>query len=126
MVLLIMRTYLLLIFIFLSTGLNGSGYDYEYSVEGFYLKVPVKYNTLAKTEDGEIKKIDYVYTETSDIKDGVYSIRLIEEADDKLYNISGTDLYVLMDWFKLFISKDAILKVSSYGGHKFGKIILED
>jgi hypothetical protein len=106
--------------------IKGGKYDDEYNVEGFYVKVDVKYNTFAKTSDGEIKKIDYVLTETTDIKDGTYSVTLVEEEDDKLYNIRGTDLYILMDWFKIFVVKDAILKVTSYSGYKFGKIILED
>lgn len=57
MVLLIMRNlFLIFLFLLLSSNINGFRYDEEFIVEGFYVRTPVKYNTLAKTEDGEVKK----------------------------------------------------------------------
>lgn len=111
-----------IIFIFLIV-LTYTSYGQEYKdwdnhdVIRFYKKVELDYNSL--DEDGE--EIDAVYVPTKKVEDGIYEVE-VKKVSSKLYQISGTNIYMYFRYSPYLYNYDeGILEVSYNSGTLYEK-----
>ena len=115
----IMKRYILIFLI--SFTYNSYGQDYKewdnHDVIRFYKKVELDYNSLDK--DGE--EIEEVYVPTKKIDDGTYEIE-VKKVSSKLYQISGTNIYMYFRYSPyLYNFDEGILEVSYNSGTLYEK-----
>lgn len=115
----IMKRYILIFLI--AFTYNSYGQDYKewdnHDVIRFYKKVELDYNSLDK--DGE--EIEEVYVPTKKIDDGTYEIE-VKKISSKLYQISGTNIYMYFRYSPYLYSFDeGILEVSYNTGTLYEK-----
>lgn len=111
----------IILFLIMTFSLCSYGQEYkewdDHDVIRFYKKIELDYNSL--DEDGE--EIDAVYVPTKDVEDGIYEIE-VKKVSSKLYQISGTNIYMYFRYSPYLYNYDeGILEVSYNSGTLYEK-----
>jgi hypothetical protein len=122
-----MKTHLLLIllFTFFSSDLFAQNYEKweDHDVVRFYEKkeMTLDYNSLDK-DGNDIYDTEITYFLPTKVKDGIYEVEVDEKINPKLWQIKGTNIYILFRYNPyLYKYDEGILKVSHSSGTFYKK-----
>lgn len=101
-------------------------YCEEYYIDKIFIEYKPKYVVYSKSIDGgDITESEFLLVEDYSIKDGIYDVTLWDEGND-MYRVGETGYHIKMDWVKIFVAQEVVMKIVTYQGRKLGYIIMED
>ncbi len=110
----------IIFFTFFSTGISAQDYKEwdHHDITSYYEKkeITLDYNSLDK-DGNELYNRTIIYFVPTKIKDGVYEVEVNDKISSKLWQIKGTNTYILFRYNPyLYKYDEGILEVSySYG-----------